>query len=500
MIRVVIVDDEVLARIGIKTFFDSQENISVDGCFGSAKEALEYLHETGGTDIVITDIEMADMTGLEFIEVLKERRLAVGTVIISSYNDFEYARKAMKLEADSYILKQEINQEDLIKEVRRIYEQKKSSESQNPKEMKGMKQFADERAEKELVYRVGVLVIRQAYDQQGNSINGQVNENMLVSLLESVLSHYENGFLFVPYQKEMFIVFQFPREMGEEEQRTLIEDICYDLQQNIKLYINRSLSIGLSTRFYDFKAVLEYHEQAFEAVSLSFYDMAVPLFYTGEKITDEVPEYTFSSDNFLDEEGIRRFREELLDFLAQCREQLVAVVHVRQSLITKLNILVYKVLHEYSLPEILLEKWDQKFRYFQVISDADNMSVMVPKIMEVMEDFQSDLLTQLKNDEFSSVFQFVDNHLDGKISLTEMAELNCMSTASFCKKFKERTGMTLIQYINLKKIEQVRFYLKNEEYTLGQIAELAGFCNENYMIRVFKKITGQTITDFRKGG
>lgn len=60
--------------------------------------------------------------------------------------------------------------------------------------------------------------------------------------------------------------------------------------------------------------------------------------------------------------------------------------------------------------------------------------------------------------------------------------------------------MTLIQYINLKKVEQVRLYLKNEDYTLGQIAEMAGFCNENYMIRVFKKITGQTITDFRKGG
>lgn len=125
---------------------------------------------------------------------------------------------------------------------------------------------------------------------------------------------------------------------------------------------------------------------------------------------------------------------------------------------------------------------------------------MVSKIMKVMVDFQSDLLTQLKNDEFSNVFQFVDSHLAGKISLTEMAELNCMSTASFCKKFKERTGMTLIQYINLKKVEQVRLYLKNEDYTLGQIAEMAGFCNENYMIRVFKKITGQTITDFRKGG
>ena len=58
--------------------------------------------------------------------------------------------------------------------------------------------------------------------------------------------------------------------------------------------------------------------------------------------------------------------------------------------------------------------------------------------------------------------------------------------------------MPPIQYINLKKIEKVKEYLKRPEYTLGEIADLTGFSNENYMVRVFKKITGSTITDYRK--
>jgi len=61
-----------------------------------------------------------------------------------------------------------------------------------------------------------------------------------------------------------------------------------------------------------------------------------------------------------------------------------------------------------------------------------------------------------------------------------------MSTASFCKKFKERTGITLIQYINFKKIEQVKIIL------WGKL--------QNYMVRVFKRVTGQTISDYRRGG
>lgn len=499
MINVIIVDDEVLARIGIKSFLENKENISVKGCFGSAKEALDYLHQSGGTDIVITDIEMSEMTGLEFIDALNKQQLAKGTIIISSYSDFEYARQAMKLEADSYILKQEINENNLVAEIEKIYKQKIAVEFKEPKEIKGIKQFADEREQQELCYRIGVLKIQQAYDAEGNNISGQVNESMLVSLLESVLGNYENGYLFVPYQKEMFVVFQFSRIMEENERQSIIEDVCYDLQQNIKLYINRTMVIGMSGMFEDFKQVQAYYQHGLNAAGLGFYDIEKPLFYTDEEISQEVPEYAFSSDNFLDDEGVSRFEKELTGFLTQCGDKRVGAERVQQALITKLNVLVYKVLHEYSFPLELMEKWDQKFQYFQVISGAENSKVMVMQIIRIMENFQTDLLTQLKEEEFSNVFRFVDQHLDGKISLTEMAELNCMSTASFCKKFKERTGLTLIQYINLKKIEQVKGYLKNDDYSLGQIAEMSGFCNENYMIRVFKRVTGQTVKDYKKG-
>lgn len=499
MIHMIIVDDEVLSRIGIKSFFENNDDMTVDGCFESAREALDYLKQVGGTDIVITDIEMSEMTGLEFIEALKKQNLALGTMIISSYNDFEYARKAVMLGADSYILKQEIKGDDLIAEVKKIYNKRKGADKQ-PKAVTEMKQFTDEREEKDLKYRIGVLLIHKAYDEQGNSMNGQVNESMLVSLLESVLSHYENSYLFVPYHKEMFIVFQFPRDLDEKKVEEIIEDICYDLQQNIRLYINRHLSIGLSHGFHDLKELPAYHRQALKAVSMSFYGSDKKLYYTVNKSEKSIPEFSFSADNFLDEEGVERTREELCRFLFQCKENEVEAELVRKSLTARLNILIFKVLHEYSLPEQLMEKWNMKFQYFQAITDAEDMNVMTGAIIRILEEFHSDLLTQLKEDEFSDVLQFVNEHMDEKISLTEMAELNCMSTASFCKKFRERTGMTLIQYINQKKIEQVKIYLKHEEYTLGKIAELAGFSNENYMTRVFKKITGQTITDYKRGG
>ena len=73
-----------------------------------------------------------------------------------------------------------------------------------------------------------------------------------------------------------------------------------------------------------------------------------------------------------------------------------------------------------------------------------------------------------------------------------------MSAPSFCKKFKERTGKTLVQYLNTRRIEKAKGLMKNRKYSLWDISEMTGFSNANYMIRVFKKITGQTVSEYRR--
>jgi len=497
MIKVVIVDDEMLARVGIRTFLIDKENIVVEGCFSSAFKALEYLRNSGGTDIVISDIEMTGMNGLEFIETIKREQLVIGTIIISSYSDFEYARQALRLETDSYILKQEINEEGLLAEINKIYEQKKAIKFESQYKFREVHQFAKEQESKGYFYQVGVLKIKKEYDEAGEDISKQIDENMLIGLLESVLSNYENGHLFVPRLKEMFVVFKFSDELERQKKASIIEDICYDLQQNMKLYTNATIDIGMSEEFVDFREMLKYYRNAHSAVELQFYESEKnPLYYTSEKISEQVPECVFSADNFLEDEGVERFERELYSFFEQCKSGCVDVKCVGRSLIEKLTILTYKVTHDYSLPETLLSKWNQEL-VFQAILHIEDERVVKLEIVKIVEQFQTDLLTQLRKEEFSDVFLFVDKNLQEKISLSELAELSCMSTASFCKKFKERTGMTLVQYVNQKKISKVKELLNNKNYTLSEIAERTGFCGENYMVRVFKKVTGQTIRDYK---
>jgi len=499
VIKTIIVDDEVLARLGIQTFLADEENILVEGCFSSALEALEYLRQSGGTDIVISDIEMMGMNGLEFIETIKQEQLVIGTIIISSHSDFEYARQALKLEVDGYLLKQEINEEELVLEINKIYMQKRSFVSQSQDKLKEIQQFADKQEGEDCFYYVGVLKIRKEYDENGKNISGQMNENMLIGLLESILDNYENVHLFVPRQKEMFVIFKFSNELEQQTQKNIIDDCCYDLQQNVKLYINRTINIGLSGKFAEFGEVLMYYQNAQQAVALRFYNGDnQSLYFTSEKIKKQVPEYVFSTESFIEDANIEKFQEELSFFLEECQKNCVEVNSVQRLLIEKLNILLYKVINAYSLPETLLSKWNQKLEIFQVVLETEEERVLKIEITKIMKRFQEDLLEQLNAEEFRNVFHFIDRNLDKTISLSELSELSCMSRASFCKKFKKRTGMTLVQYVNQKKIDKVKGLLHNDGDTLGKIAEVTGFCSENYMVRVFKKVTGQTIKEYKR--
>ena len=87
---------------------------------------------------------------------------------------------------------------------------------------------------------------------------------------------------------------------------------------------------------------------------------------------------------------------------------------------------------------------------------------------------------------------------DCDLTLPELAQMSCMSVPSFCKKFKEQTKMTVTQYINEKRVAYAATLLKQSKYSLEEVAELAGFSNANYLLRVFKKSTGKTIGQYRK--
>lgn len=105
MYKAIVIDDERISREVISGFLkENTQDFEVCGCFSNGESALEYLTENK-VDVVITDIKMPGISGLDLIKEIKKRNYNCYIIIISGYSKFEYARTALQYQVENYILK-----------------------------------------------------------------------------------------------------------------------------------------------------------------------------------------------------------------------------------------------------------------------------------------------------------------------------------------------------------------------------------------------------------
>lgn len=122
MYRLIIVEDEVTVRRGLEYFMPWQElGFEVAGAFGDGLEAFEYI-KNNPCDVVLTDIMMGGMDGLEMTKRLRELYPDVLIVILSGYSHFEYAQLALRYKVSSYLLKP-VDEEELMEVFGKLKEQ-----------------------------------------------------------------------------------------------------------------------------------------------------------------------------------------------------------------------------------------------------------------------------------------------------------------------------------------------------------------------------------------
>ena len=102
--RIVIVEDEIKIREGMGKLIESQTDHIVLSEAADGEEGLEMILRFK-PDLVITDIRMPKMDGLEMIKELSDRKMPVHVVILTGYSEFDYAKKAIRYGVDDYLLK-----------------------------------------------------------------------------------------------------------------------------------------------------------------------------------------------------------------------------------------------------------------------------------------------------------------------------------------------------------------------------------------------------------
>lgn len=121
IIRVLIVDDHQIVRDGIQSILTGELDIELIGSVGSAQKALSIIKTKNPPDVLIADLSMPDMSGIELTEHITENYPAVKVLILSMFSDEEYIVRAIQAGAKGYLPKQDSTTELLLEAIRVIY-------------------------------------------------------------------------------------------------------------------------------------------------------------------------------------------------------------------------------------------------------------------------------------------------------------------------------------------------------------------------------------------
>lgn len=119
MIRVMIVDDQALIREGLKMMLSICSDIEVAGEASNGKESIERLRDTT-VDVVLMDIRMPVMDGVEAVRRIKEMYRKVKVIILTTFDEDEYIFEGLKNGADGYILK-DVKSDEIINGIKTVY-------------------------------------------------------------------------------------------------------------------------------------------------------------------------------------------------------------------------------------------------------------------------------------------------------------------------------------------------------------------------------------------
>ena len=155
MLKVLLVDDEPFIIQGLKVLIDwEQEGYMIAGTASNGKEAYDFLKKES-VDLIIADIQMPVMTGLDLQEAIRKENLSNAYfVILSGYADFEYARRALQNECTDYILKP-VDRDTLLKLLNRVSAMRDEDDRMQQKNRK---------MEKAYLARNQIALIKGKYD------------------------------------------------------------------------------------------------------------------------------------------------------------------------------------------------------------------------------------------------------------------------------------------------------------------------------------------------
>lgn len=515
MYQILIVDDEKMIRNGIKNSIP-WDTLGMDAVYtaASGREALEIV-ELHHPEIIITDISMTEMNGLELIEEIRRENSDCRIVVLTGYDRFDYARQALQLGTQDFLLKP-VDEEELkaciihqIEELEKVRKDREEAEflnrtrgfyQQTRLEMflcdliSGKEWEPWEKDEffrlypfaPESMLRVGLLLPEMSATD--SSENRFFRLWTIKSICMGVLDEKHEGITFNDGQGRIILIF-FDRETGAEDAdraEQLIDLLECECEGRIRIVLGSSQKgFGrLNISYNDAMYALENEKR--DTVRIG----RVEWEERRERMFQEVY-HEFQRSMLASIHDMEQFLH-IFDRFVQSFESYNVSGHYAGRLLFELASTVY-----YMYIGDTGDSVDDRLNGFlQSLSGMDRENAC-----KLTAEFFRKLLTKERGDEYElirKVKKLIQNDLAGDLSVASMADSVHVTPNYLSRIFKRQTGEGCNEYIVRKRIEKAKCLLETTSIKAGEIAGMVGYHDINYFSLAFKKQTGVSPTKYRE--
>ena len=503
MLTILIVDDEKLERNGIKFLLkrEKEEFRILEAANG--KDALGVL-ASNHVDILFSDVKMPYMSGLELVCQVREKDRNMEIVIFSGYNDFSYAREALRYGVVDYVLKP-VDPEEFSKTLSRVIENIRTREEEK------------EQRERQIDYLIKYFFIEYLYASNTENVDKleelTAGGCILSRCVRMILVSASNGFF----------------ETDEEHFTGALKDQIQREFYYVNLNSNESLLL-FTEKYADYRALADTLHQFFlqQFETDCYFAVSEPV-----ESWKDMPEEFRRLEKLLEEqfyqpgqhvfvmgepgEGIQNPAGEDSEIMEQISNDIKYkdIAHLRQNFGRleqkyrsgeKFSQMYVKFVFSNILKEIYeqMRTADEKILSKKVdrLYHCRKIGDVVDIVSGAVEEFEK--YTQEQQDGFRGEITTVKNYIyhhygEKELGPEKLAALVYLSPGYLSAIFKGETGVTLNRFVREVRMDKAKELLENTNKKISQIAKEVGFSNSSYFCRSFREFFGTSPESCRKG-
>jgi len=528
------VDDEIEIREGMKGKIDWNSQMFNEPLLAAnGAEAIEML-ESIEPDLLITDINMPYIDGLQLANWVKKQYPLTKIIILSGIDEFEYAKEALRIHVDAYMLKP-VTADELISTIQQLLAELEA-ERERHSNMKQLEEhyhlsypIVKEKFLTSLITRVQNKedVFKKA-EKYGVSLQGSlyiiscievihselIKQTKSSSLAEStdldlklfalnnvtteVWEKYGLGHVFV-FSDHLLLLSIFSQDDAQAAVE-MTQKAMAEVLKSINRFLNLQVIIGIGSPVDDVNKLKYSYEGALLAIDYRSLLGSNNVFYI-EDMELRAPS-NFIFDDFKAQQLTRTLKlgtkEELTALLTDIfNEVLEAGVSLanKRYYMHEMLVTIIKLMKTYTSMEHDEMGWISYFNRLQSIEETKAWFALICE--QIREQIEEGRETKYKQIIEEAIQYIKENYHDSELSITTVCDHLHISTSYFSGLFKKECKMTFGAYLKQVRMEKAMELLRTTELKSFEIASMVGYADPNYFSLSFKKFVGLSAKDYR---